>query len=195
MSGGRHLPARTPAALRHLAPARPGLYPLHRGVPGAHHLSFVVRGALYASHDIPGCVLGIPMARLMKYLGRSQQSPDRGVLNDPTFTRQGERHLRAVALPGKRVAGRDVIRSPTHCCPVPSPAARRCAERSSGVDLDLSERDWPSSNWDDAEASRGVPRSAMAAASSMQNRQFSAFRRLLVTPNSRSIIYEQFIPK
>ena len=55
------------------------------------------------------------MARLMKYLGRSQQPPDRGVLDDPAFASQGERHLRAIALPGKRVAGRDVIRSPTHC--------------------------------------------------------------------------------
>ena len=63
--------------------------------------------------------LAIPMARLMKNLRRSQQPPDRGVLDNPAFARQGERHLRAVALPGKRVAGRDVIRSPTHCCPRP----------------------------------------------------------------------------
>src|SRR5918994_6375471 len=46
---------------------------------------------------------------------------------------------------------------PPTAVPVPLPAARRCAERSSGVVLNLARHDWPSSNWDEAEVSRGVP--------------------------------------
>jgi hypothetical protein len=78
---------------------------------------------LYARHEIPRRVFGLPMAGVMENLWRSQQPADRGILDDPAIVGLGELDLGAVAPPDERVAGRDGVLSRTHCCPRPLPAA------------------------------------------------------------------------